>query len=59
MKLCSQIWRLIQELQNWKMSIFIPISDKDNFTYWANIIQYLQFHMLAPPKKCLGSSNAD
>ena len=34
--ICQQIWKTQQWLQDWKMSVFIPISKKDNAKECSN-----------------------
>ena len=47
--ICQQIWETQQWPQDWKRSIFIPISKKDNVQKYSNATttQLCSFHMLA------------
>ena len=44
---CQQIWKIQQWAQNWKRSVFIPISKKDNANNVQTTIHMHSFHMLA------------
>ena len=45
--ICQQIWKTQQWPQDWKKSIFIPISKKGNVKKCSNYAQLYSFHMLA------------
>ena len=44
--ICLQIWKTQQWPQDWKKSIFIPISKKGNVKKCSNYAQLYSFHML-------------
>ena len=43
----QQIWKTQQWPQNWKRSVFIPISKKGNAKEYSNYRTIASFHMLA------------
>ena len=45
--ICQQIWKAQQWSQDWKMSVFIPISRSAMPNNIQTITQLLSFHMLA------------
>ena len=45
--ICQQIWKTQRWPQDWKKSIFIPISKKGNVKKCSNYAQLYSFHMLA------------
>ena len=44
--ICQQIWKTQQWPQDWKMSIFIPISKKGNAKEYSSYFALYSFHML-------------
>ena len=44
---CQQIWKTQQWPQDWKRSVFISISKKDNAKECSDYLQLCLFHMLA------------
>ena len=45
--ICQQIWKTRQWPQDWKRSVFIPISNKSNVNYAQTTAQLYSSHMLA------------
>ena len=45
--ICQQIWKTQQWMQDWKMSVFIPIPKKGNAKECLNTAQLHSSHMLA------------
>ena len=52
--ICEQIWKTQQWPQDWKRSVFIPISKKGNAKECSNYLTLWSFHMLA---RCSKSFN--
>ena len=44
--ICQQIWKTQQWPQDWKRSVFIPISKKDNSKEFSNYFTIDSFHTL-------------
>ena len=55
--ICQQIWKAKQWPQDWKKSVFIPITKKGNAKVCSNYCKLHSFHMLA--KQCSKSFKLD
>ena len=45
--ICQHIWKIQQRPQDWKRSVFIPVSKKGNVKQFYTTAQLHSFHMLA------------
>ena len=45
--ICQQIWKTQRWPQDWKRSVFIPITKRHNIKEYSNSSQFPSFHMLA------------